>query len=82
MISRLARTRSIAMRFCSLPEREQMEYDVLIVGGGVAGLSAAIKIKQMEVLHDRPLSVCVIEKGSEVGDHVLSGNCFETRAFD
>ena len=59
-----------------------MEYDVLIVGGGVSGLSTAIKIKQLEQKYDRPLSVCVIEKGTEVGDHILSGNCFETRGFD
>ena len=84
MLSRIIRGKSLGRLFCTstLPEREQMEYDVLIVGGGVAGLSAAIKIKQMEAEYARPLSVCVIEKGTEVGDHVLSGNCFEPRAFD
>ena len=59
-----------------------MEYDVLVVGAGVAGLSTAIKIKQLSSQYERPLSICVIEKGTEVGDHILSGNCFETRAFD
>ena len=59
-----------------------MEYDVAIVGGGVAGLSTAIKLKQEEKKYNRPISVCLLEKGGEIGNHVLSGNCFETRGFD
>ncbi len=58
--------------------RETMEYDVVIVGAGSSGLSTAIKLKQL----DSNLNVCVLEKGSEVGAHILSGNVFETRALD
>ena len=60
-----------------LPERENMEYDVLIVGGGPAGLSAAIRLRQLAVEQDFDISVCLIEKGSEVGAHILSGAVFD-----
>lgn len=63
-------------------EREEMEYDVVIVGAGPAGLSAAIKLKQLELETGKEISVCVVEKAAEVGAHILSGNVFETRALD
>lgn len=63
-------------------EREYMEFDVVIVGAGPAGLSAACRIKQKAAEAGKEVSVCVVEKGSEVGAHILSGAVFEPRALN
>ncbi|MCB2051145.1 MAG: FAD-dependent oxidoreductase, partial [Novosphingobium sp.] len=61
-----------------MSERESMPYDVVIVGGGVAGLATAIRLKQI----NDSLDVCILEKGSEIGAHILSGAVVDPRALD
>ncbi len=65
-----------------MSERESMPYDVVIVGAGPAGLAAAIRLKQRAEAAGRELSVCVLEKGSEVGAHILSGAVIDPKAMN
>ena len=63
-------------------ERESMEFDVVIVGAGPSGLSTAIRLRQLCAEHGSDLSICIVEKGSEVGAHILSGAVLEPRSLE
>jgi electron-transferring-flavoprotein dehydrogenase len=63
-------------------QRDVMEFDVLVIGGGIAGLGFAIRLSQLAKQNNTEISICVIEKGAEIGSHILSGNVFEPKALN
>src|SRR6185503_16750017 len=65
-----------------MSDRESMAYDVVIVGAGPAGVSAAIRLKQLANESGKDVSVCILEKGSEVGAHILSGAVIDPKALN
>ena len=63
-------------------ERESMEFDLVVVGGGPAGLATAIRFAQLALENEQEITVCLVEKGSEIGAHILSGAVVEPRALN